>query len=167
MKDFFTAYKSANTRKYVGSIFVALTLSIAFVSILNQVGPRNMLLANVLQAGAPEVVNYTADLIVERKWNVIDLKLGKEAFDVDTVTLSLLGDPEKFQSLSSLDKDVNISTSEPWVFFIKKTLQKAHILPGSTVISLIATVSGASVLVPVDAVLISAGQSYSLSIQGE
>lgn len=44
---------------------------------------------------------------------MIDLKLGKEAFDVDTITLSFLGDPERFQSLSSLDKDVNISTSEP------------------------------------------------------
>lgn len=167
MKDFFTAYKSANTRKYISSIFVALTLSIAFVSVLNQVGPRNMLLANVMQAGSPEIVSYTADLRVERHGDMIDLKLWKEAFDVDMITLSFLGDPEKFHSLASPDKYVTISTTESWVFLIKKTLEKAHILPGSTVISLTATLSGESVLVPVDAILVSAGQSYSLSIQGE
>lgn len=67
MKDFFTAYKSANTRKYISAVLVSLTLSVAFVGALNQVSPRSMILANVMQAGSTEIVNYTADLIVERK----------------------------------------------------------------------------------------------------
>ena len=112
MKDFFTAYKSANIRKYVSSTLIALTLSVTVVSALNQAGPRGLLLANVLQAGSPEIVNYTADLMIERHDRTIDLRLGKEAYDVDGLSLTLLGDPEKFLALHSPDPSVMITSSE-------------------------------------------------------
>ena len=65
-----------------------------------------------MQAGSTEKVDYTADLMVERSGSYIALRLGKDAYDVDSLSLSLLGDPERFIALSSIDPSVRITTSE-------------------------------------------------------
>ena len=46
------------------------------------------------------------------------------------------------------------------------TKNKDHILPGALLTSLTSTISGETSIAPVDAVLTSAGQSYTLSIKG-
>lgn len=125
-----------------------------------------MILANVLQAGSDEVVEYSADMIVERSGDVFSLRLGKDAYDVDLITLTLLGDPERFLSLTSSDPSVTIMENEPGVSLIKITKDKAQYKVGEVITSLTATVSGETVITPVDPVLTSGTQSYTLSIQG-
>lgn len=167
MKDFFTAYRNANIRKYTTSGILALTLSVGVVASLNQVNPSSFLLSNVLEAGSQEKVDYSADLMVERQGNQIDLRLGKDAYDVDTLSLSLLGDPEKFLGITSSDPDVTVTSSESGVYMVKLSKNKAQIKAGEVITSLSATISGEAIITPVDVLLTSAGQSYTLSVKGE
>jgi hypothetical protein len=125
-----------------------------------------MLLANVLMAGSTEKVEYTADLITERRGNSLDLRIGKDAYDVDTLTLTLLGDPERFLSVASRDPSVSIMSNEPGVSLIKVTRNRAAISAGTIITTLDLLVSGEAVITPIDPILTSMGQSYSLSVQG-
>lgn len=167
MKDFFTSYRNANIRKYTNSTIIALTFSIGAVASLNQLNPQSYLLSNVLDAGAEETVNYSADIMVERKGNQIDLRLGKDAYDVDMLSLSLLGNPDAFLGLTSSDPSVSVLSNEPWVYMVKFSDNKKQIKAGEIITSLSATLSGEVNLAPVDALLTSAGQSYNLSVKGE
>jgi hypothetical protein len=165
MKDFFTAYHKANIRKYTSSGVIALALSLSIVWLVNQ-GPQSMILANVLQAGSDEIVDYSADMIVERSGDTLSLRLGKDAYDVDLITLTLLGDPERLVSLASTDPSVTIMENEPGVSLVKITKNKAQYKAGEVITTLTATVSWETVITPVDPVLTSGTQSYTLSIQG-
>lgn len=167
MKDFFVAYHRAYLRKYLTSGLVALILAFSIVWVMNQSWPRSFLLANVMQAWSTEKVDYTADLMVERSGSYIALRLGKDAYDVDALSLTLLGDPERFIALSSIDPSVRITTSESWVYLINITRDRESLHRGAIITTLSATLSGEAKIAPVDPVLTSAGQSYSLSIQGE
>lgn len=124
-----------------------------------------MLLANVLTAGSTEKVEYSADLIAERQGNSLDLRLGKDAYDVDTLTLTLLGDPERLLSVTSRDPSVTVISNEPGVSLIKVTRTRTPIMAGTIITTLDLTVSGEAVITPIDPVLTSMGQSYSLSVQ--
>ncbi len=165
MKDFFTAYHRASVRKYTSSLIVALTLSVAIVGGLNQMGPRSMLLANVLEAGSQAKVDYTADLMVERSGADISLRIGKDAYDVDTLTLTLLGNPERFLGLTSTDPDITITSSESGVSLVTLHKNKAQFYAGDIITHLHATLSDETEIAPVDPVLTSAGQSYALTIK--
>ncbi len=167
MKDFFSAYHTANIRKYITSGTLALTLSVGIVAGMQGVSPNQYLLANVLRAGSEEVVNYTADLMVERAGDALSLRLGKDAYDVDTLSLSLLGDPEKFLGVTSADPSVSVTSNELGVYMVKLSKDKAHFQKGEVITTLVLSVSGETAIAPVDALLTSAGQSYILSLQGE
>lgn len=163
MKDFFTTYNKANIRKYTSSGVIALALSLSIVSLVNQ-GPQSMILANVLQAGSDEIVDYSADMMVERNGDTLSLRLGKDAYDVDMISVVLLGDPERFLSLASDDPSVTVLTNEPGVSLVKITKEKAQYKAGEIITTLRATVSWETVITPVDPVLTSGTQSYSLTI---
>lgn len=140
MKDFFTTYNKANIRKYTSSGVIALALSLSIVSLVNQ-GPQSMILANVLQAGSDEIVDYSADMMVERNGDTLSLRLGKDAYDVDMISVVLLGDPERFLSLASDDPSVTVLTNEPGVSLVKITKEKAQYKAGEIITTLRATVS--------------------------
>ena len=167
MKDFFVAYHRAHLRIYLTSGIVALALSVSIAWVINQAWPHGFLLANVIQAGSTEKVDYTADLIVERSGSSIALRLGKDAYDVDSLSLTLLGDPERFIGLTSMDPTIRVTTSESWVYLINITRDRESLHRGAIITTLSAILSGEANIAPVDPVLTSAGQSYSLSIQGE
>lgn len=100
-----------------------------------------MILANVLQAGSDEIVDYSADMIVERSGDTLSLRLGKDAYDVDLISLTLLGDPERLVSLVSTDPSVTIMENEPGVSLVKITKNKAQYKAGEVITTLTATVS--------------------------
>lgn len=167
MKDFFTAYRHANIRKYTTSGLLAFTLSFGVVASMNQINPSSYLLSNVLEAGSQEKVEYSADLMVERQGNQLNLRLGKDAYDVDMLSFSLLGDPERFLGATSSDPSVSVTSNESGVYMVKFTGNKTQIKAGEIIASLSTTVSGETIITPVDALLMSAGQSYTLSVKGE
>ncbi len=120
-----------------------------------------------MKAGSTEKVDYSADLMVERSWSHIALRLGKDAYDVDALSLTLLGDPEKFIWLSSSDPTVRITTSESWVYLVTVSRTRESLKAGDIITTLNATLSGKVTIAPIDPVLTSAGQSYGLTIKGE
>lgn len=125
-----------------------------------------MLLANVLEAGNTAKVDYSADLITERIGNRLDLRIGRDAYDVDTLTVTLLGDPERFLSARSSDPTVSIESNEPGVSLVKIKRDRTAIQAGTVITSIDLIVSGEAVIIPIDPILTSMGQSYSLSVSG-
>lgn len=125
MKDFFKSYHTQKVRTYMRSSVIALALAFPIAGLIHQSSPQGMILANVLEAGSTEVVEYSADFLVKQEGSTLSFILGKDAYDVDTLSFSLLGDPERFLSLQSNDPSVSIVSNEPGVALVKITKNRS------------------------------------------
>ncbi len=124
MKDFFSEFHKQNRPHWVLSVVFALFLSFGTVWLIIT-GPMG------LQADVSKSKNslYAADLILRvdaGKWTII---FGSEASEVETVRFTLLGDPERFTTLSSEDANTEISKGLPGIYSVQIDMKKWALRP--------------------------------------
>ena len=164
MKDFFSRYHASKTYQYLFSGVLAFVLSIGITGVLRDV-PLTALSANVLMAPESVTPTYAADLLIERSGSSITVRMGKNAEQVENVSLSLLSDPTLFTELTSLLPNTKIISNEPGAFLVSLSFNKEDIMAGQVLTTLTTNLPAAAFLAPVDATFLSAGQSYSLSLE--
>jgi hypothetical protein len=98
-KDFFSRYRESRKYQYIVPAIFALALSVTVVASmkgdLDNLGNLKTLSASVV-AGVASDKKYDADLLIERNGSDIIIRMGKTAEKVDTLTVTLLGDPALF-----------------------------------------------------------------------
>jgi hypothetical protein len=104
--DFFKSFRTAQIHKYLFSGGIAVFVAFSLVSLIHSdIDPRG-LMASV--AGVTEVPRYDADLVMTRENSSLIVTFGTRAQAVDTVDLTLLGDPSRLHSITSINPDVRI-----------------------------------------------------------
>jgi hypothetical protein len=164
--DFFSAYRSSQIHKYLFSGGIAAFVAFSFVSIIHSDIDPQGLMASV--AGVTEAPHYDADLVMTRQSGDISITLGTRAQAVDTVTLTLLGDPSRLHSITAASPDIRIvGQSEMGVYQISIDMHGRDITSGTQIAGLTAMIDTGATLSLSDTQFVSGGQRYSLSSQGE
>lgn len=125
MKDFFARYHE--TRKHHYILPAVFGLMFAFAIVVQITGTQvdlHSLQANVLEAGKQKVV-YNADLLMEHSGNTLSFRIGKSAENVETLSFSVLGNPEILKAISSENSNTTITNNEPGIFLIKVGVDKS------------------------------------------
>lgn len=118
-KDFFSRYRESRKHQYVVPAIFALALSVTVVANMNgDLGNLKSLSANVV-AGLGEQKKYDADLLIERNGSDIIIRMGKTAEKVDTLTVTLLGDPTLFTGLMTDDPTLSITAKDPGMYIVR------------------------------------------------
>lgn len=163
--DFFKSFRSAQIHKYLFSGGIAVFAAFWFVSMIHSdIDPRG-LMASVAGVTTPE---YAAEIMMTRQDGSIVLTLGKSAQAVDTIDLTLLGDPSHLHAITSPSTDIRIvRQSDMGVYHISIDMHGRDITAGTQVASLMAQIDTGAALALSDTQFVSGGQRYSLSSQGE
>ncbi|MBC7503683.1 hypothetical protein H7169_01830 [Candidatus Gracilibacteria bacterium] len=164
--DFFSMYRSSQFRKYAFSGGIAIFVAFSFISLINSDIDTRGLMASV--SNISETPHYDADLIMTREDSRLDFMIGSRANSVETIDLTLLGDPARLHSLTAMSPDIRvISQTEMGVYHISIDMHGRDIVAGTQVASLIAHMDTGAVLVIADTQFVSGGQRYSMSNKGE
>lgn len=164
LRDFFADYNNAKIRTTVLSTMFAVLLSLSAVMVTQWVDPRG-LMASVSNVANQKV--YPADLVLESWENgKIDIVYGSTAQAVDTITFTLLSDPEKLTSLSASDIRTTIVSKDPGMYEINLRLAHENIYPGTKLITLETNAPSETSIAIVDTSFDSAGMKYSLTSKG-
>lgn len=164
MKDFFSRYRASKTYQYLFSGVLSLVFAMGLTGVIRDV-PLGMLSANVLMAPETVTPTYDADVLIERSGSTIIVRMGKNAEQVDSLSFSLLGDPTKFNTLTTSGLNTTITSNEPGAYIVKIELHGAQLTAGQVLTTLETTLPKEAFIAPVDATFLSAGQSYSLSLE--
>ncbi len=124
-----------------------------------------------LMASVSSVANqktYDADLILETSTaGNIDIVIGSEIRAPESLTFTLVSDPEKFTSLTTTDPRAEITTLAPGAYTVRVKLTGENIYPGAKLLSLQAAMDPAVSIGLVDTTFESAGVSYDLTSKGK
>ncbi len=166
-KDFFSRYRESRKYQYIIPAIFALALSVTAVANYHgDLGNLKTLSASVV-AGVASDKKYDADLLIERNGSDIIIRMGKTAERVDTLTVTLLGDPTLFTGLTTDDPTLSITTKDPGMYVVRAGIGEQTLHAGDMVIGLRATLDPKGTVAPVDATFMSAGVEYGLSVKGE
>lgn len=168
MKDFFTRYRQSQKNPIVLPAIFALLISISIVGTMKEWS--NFSLGNISASvieGVKNTPQYDADLLVERTGNDITLRIGKNAKNVESLSLAFLSDPTRFRGVSSTDSYTRIISDEPGNAKIEIMLAGKDLSAGEILTTLHADIDADTPLAPIDAKFISAWVEYSLSVKGE
>jgi hypothetical protein len=161
LRDFFSEYNHTKIRSTVLSAMFALLLSVSFVMVNQGVNTQGLL------ASVSSIANekhYDADVILETQsgW-MIDIVFGSLARSVDSLTFTLLSDPEKFTALATWDGRVQIVNQDGGVYMVTMSLSGEDIYPGTKVLTLRAMMDPSVNIALVDTTFESAGLKYNLT----
>ena len=92
--------------------------------------------------------------------------MGKTAEKVDTLTVTLLGDPALFTGLVTDDPTLSITAKDPGMYIVRANIGGQMLHAGDMVTGLRATLDPKGAIAPVDATFVSAGVEYGLSVKG-
>lgn len=159
--DFFKQFRSAQIHKYLFSGGIAVFAAFSVVSFIHSdIDPRG-LMASVAGVTAPQ---YAADIVMTRQDGSIVLTFGKQAQVVDTIDLTLLGDPTRLHTITAASPDIRIeSQPEMGVYHISINMHGRDVTTGTQVASLMAQIDTGAALALSDTEFVSGGQRYSLS----
>ncbi len=165
LRDFFSEYNHTKIRSTVLSAMFALLLSVSFVMVNQGVDTRG------LMASVSSIANekhYDADVILETQsgW-MIDIVFGSLARSVDSLTFTILSDPEKFTSLMTGDSRVQITSQDPGVYTVTMSLEGEDIYPGTKILTLRAMMDASVSITLADTTFESAGLKYNLTSKGK
>ena len=110
---------------------------------------------------------YDADLLIERRGTDIIIRMGKTAEKVDTLTVTLLGDPTLFTGLTTDDTTLTILAKDPGMYIVRADIGGKTLHAGDMVTGLRAILDPKGTIAPVDATFMSSGVEYGLSVKGE
>ena len=163
MKDFFTRYRESRKHYYIVPGIFGLLFGFAIVAQMTWTSiDIRTLQANVLEANTPKIL-YNADFLMEKSWSTLTFRIGKDAEMVDFVSFSLLWDPSILSSISSTDPNLSIVHNEPWVFFLKYTLNK-NLKAGEMLFAVDADMQWETPIALLDPTFQSQWSIYSLSV---
>ena len=164
--DFFSAYRSSQIHKYLFSGGIAVFVAFSFVSIIHSDIDPQGLMASV--AGVTETPQYDADLVMTRENSSLIVTFGTRAQAVDTVDLTLLGDPNRLHSITSTHPDVRIvGQSDMGVYHVSVDMHGRDITAGTRIAALTASIDTGAAFSLSDTQFVSGGQRYSMSNKGE
>lgn len=103
---------------------------------------------------------------MEHSGNTLSFRIGKSAENVETLSFSVLGNPEILKAISSENSNTTITNNEPGIFLIKVGVDKS-LDAGEIVTVLHPTLTWDSPLALIDAGFTSSWTLYSLSVKGE
>lgn len=144
----------------------ALVLSLATLNVGSDFD-LTLLKANVLGAPTPGIETQETtltDLAFIRDGRELRVVLEKDAYSVDRISFSLLGDPEKFNSLVSADAGVSILSNEPGVYRVTLSLDR-DVSAHTTIATFTSSLTQGEMIAPVDGFFESKGETYSLSME--
>ncbi len=119
-------------------------------------------------AGVTEIPRYDADLVMTRENSSLIITFGTRAQAVDTVDLTLLGDPTRLHTITASSPDIHVTgQSEMGVYHISIDMHGRDIVAGTHIASLTAMIDTGAVLSLSDTQFVSGGQRYSMSNKGE
>ncbi len=111
LRDFFSEYNHTKTRSTILSLMLAFLLSVSAVMITQDVDTRG-LMASVSQIAGEK--QYEADVVLESQADdTLSVVFGSLAQSVDSLSFTLLADPEKFTSLTTDNASAKIDNREP------------------------------------------------------
>jgi hypothetical protein len=142
--DFFKQFRSQQVHKYLFSGGIAVFVAFSFVSLIHSdIDPRG-LMASVAGVTTPQ---YSADIVMTRQDGSIVLTLGKQAQAVDTVDLTLLGDPSHLHGITSPNTDIRIeSQPDMGVYHISIDMHGRDVTTGTQIAILQANIDTGAVL---------------------
>lgn len=124
--DFFARYHRDKIIHALPSVFVAFVFSFFVVASWNGGVDTRMMMASVAQVAAQK---YDADIVLVRSGDGVDIVFGGQATHVDEVRFTLLGDPEKIQSIKS--SDAIIEQGEPGMYVFSRKYESTSLMPGA------------------------------------
>ncbi len=167
-KDFFTEYRNSRKHHYIVPGILALTLSLSVVSSWHgDTIAMSGLSASVVRGLTWDAKVYDADLLIERRDRAIDIRIGKDAKKVDTLTLTLVGDPSVFGTLTTDDPTITITSSAPGMYVISARLDGSDLHAWDRVTGLSTSLPSEAAISATDASFMSEGVKYGLSVKGE
>lgn len=127
LRDFFAEYNHAKIRSMILSVTFALVVSASVIVYTQDIDTRG------LMASVSNVANqktYPADLILESSQDgVLDVIFGSKAESVDSLTFTLLSDPEKLTSLTTDDSRVTLTSIAPGAYTVTVQLARSPLYP--------------------------------------
>lgn len=112
------------------------------------------------------VPHYDADIMMTRQDDNITFTLGTRAQTVDMIDLTLLGDPSRLHSVTTVSPDIRIiGQSERGVYHVSIDMHGRDIIAGTQIGTLTASIDTGATLSLSDTQFVSGGQRYSLSSQ--
>ncbi|MBC7498483.1 hypothetical protein H7170_02455 [Candidatus Gracilibacteria bacterium] len=164
--DFFKEFRSAQIHKYLFSGGIAVFAAFGFVSLIHSdIDPRGLMASVVNVSNVP---HYDADIMMTRQDDNITFTLGTRAQTVDMIDLTLLGDPSRLHSVTTVSPDIRIiGQSERGVYHVSIDMHGRDIIAGTQIGTLTASIDTGATLSLSDTQFVSGGQRYSLSSQGE
>ncbi len=164
--DFFSTYRSRQLRKYALSGGIAVFVAFSFVSLINSPLDMNGLMASI--ANVTDTPHYDADLIMTRQENALTFIFGTRADKVDTVDLTLLGDPSRLHTITSINPDVRIvGQSDMGVYHVSIDMHGRDIAVGTRIAELTVSIDTGTTLSLSDTQFVSGGQRYRITNKGE
>ncbi len=122
------------------------------------------LMASVSQIAGEK--QYEADVVLESQADdTLSVVFGSLAQSVDSLSFTLLADPEKFTSLTTDNASAKIDNREPWMYVVTMKFNGENIYPGTKVISL--KLPKVMSIALVDTTFQSAGLTYNLTSKGK
>ena len=167
--DFFSLYRSRQLRKYALSGGIAVFVAFASVSFINSPLDMNGLMASVANVSSEVgTQHYDADLVMTREDSSLIVTFGTRAQAVDTINLTLLGDPSRLHTITSINPDVRIvGQSDMGVYHVSIDMHGRDIAVGTRIAELTVSIDTGTTLSLSDTQFVSGGQRYSMSNQGE
>ena len=100
--------------------------------------------------------------------SVLTLTFGTRAERVDTIDLTLLGDPTRLHSLTAASPDVHITgQADMGVYHISIDMHGRDIAAGTHIADLAVSIDAGATLAISDTQFVSGGQRYSITNKGE
>lgn len=118
-------------------------------------------MASVSQVAAP---SYDADIVMERKWDTVQLILGKDAQHVDTLSMRFLTDPT--EKLQFIPENGTVTDETEGAYFFVRSFGGADV-PAGTVIASFTHIPEWARMALTDTEFVSEGVRYSLTNKGE
>lgn len=165
--DFFTEYhkeKFSKITSYLFSGMFALVLAFSFVS-YSQNGNLAGLMASV--ANLTPSVQYNADIILQGSGSSYSLIFGSDAKKVDSISFTLLSDPEHLRSVSSPNSNLVLSSLGGGMYHGIIAIWGWDITPGAIITRLSIDIDTNTLINLVDTKFVSEGSEYDLSNKTE
>jgi hypothetical protein len=91
--------------------------------------------------------HYDADIVMTRQSNSIVFILGKSAQAVDTIDLTLLGDPSRLHAITSPNTDIRITgQSDMGIYHISIDMHGRDIIAGTQITTLTTSIDTGATL---------------------
>lgn len=159
VSDFFTRYHRARMFQYILPGFFGIFIAFGLVS-MSHTGDMRGLMASVSEVTQPQ---YDADIVMERKGDVLNLIMGKEAQKVDTISFRLLSNPADAIILVPSAGTI-IDETEGSYFFVR-SYSSEDLSIGTVIVSFSGIPSDAPIALT-DTEFVSGGVKYSLRVKG-